>query len=405
MKLNRRDVLRAGGITALGGFGLGCPLQRPPQTAPSVPVAALPPGGRAAWAAGGGSLARVDVAAEREIRTVVGLRPFRAIGFRVEVERLADKLVTHNYGHGGAGITLSWGTSQLAVEQALQAVAEAGLSTGWGDADGAAPQAAGRVCAVMGCGVVGLSTAILMQRQGWQVTIYARDVPPHTTSNVAGGLWGPHAVSDPGRTTATYDEQFVRAARLSHRSFQELVGAHYAVRWVDNYMLSEDPQPEPWFERGTDDLYPEARALPPEEYPFPRAHAIAYKTMLIEPHAYLAGLLRDFYIGGGRLVVREFAELSDVAALAEPVVFNCTGLGAGQLFGDEEMDPIRGQLTFLLPQPEVDYTAIAGNLYMFPRSDGILLGGTHERGSWSLEPDPATTRRIIQGHRELFGIA
>ena len=71
--------------------------------------------------------------------------------------------------------------------------------------------------------------------------------------------------------------------------------------------------------------------------------------------------------------------------------------------GDEELDPIRGQLTFLVPQPEVDYTLLGGDLYMFPRADGILLGGTFERGNWSTEPDPATTQRILQGHRELFG--
>jgi hypothetical protein len=40
---------------------------------------------------------------------------------------------------------------------------------------------------------------------------------------------------------------------------------------------------------------------------------------------------------------------------------------------------------------------------MFPRRDGILLGGTHERGDWSLQPDPATELRILAGHRELFG--
>ena len=44
-----------------------------------------------------------------------------------------------------------------------------------------------RRAAIIGCGVVGLSTARLLQRRGWQVTIYARDLPPNTTSNVAIG--------------------------------------------------------------------------------------------------------------------------------------------------------------------------------------------------------------------------
>ena len=406
-KLNRRELLRVGSVAALGGLSLGCPIRNQPQTAAFAPVPELPPGGRAAWASpNGAGLARVDVSAAREIRTIVGLRPFRPSGFRVEVERLGDKLLAHNYGHGGGGVSLSWGTSHLAMEEALAAVSQVGLSSGWSDAGSsgrpARAQIANGSCAVLGCGVMGLSTAILMQRAGWKVTIYTKDVPPHTTSNVAGALWGPTSVSDPGQTTGHYEEQFVRAARLSQRYFQEMVGSHYSVRWIENYSVSNSPQPQPWFERGTEDLYPDARQLTLDEFPFPHTHARSYKTMLIEPHGYLSALVRDFLIASGQVVVREFTDLGQVAALDEPLVFNCTGLGAKELVGDDELGPIRGQLTFLLPQPEVDYTVIGGGLYMFPRSDGILLGGTFERGNWSTDPDPDARRRILQGHRELF---
>jgi glycine/D-amino acid oxidase-like deaminating enzyme len=90
-------------------------------------------------------------------------------------------------------------------------------------------------------------------------------------------------------------------------------------------------------------------------------------------------------------------------ALSEPVVLNCTGLGARALFGDLELEPVRGQLTFLLPQPEVDYIVIKqGGYYMFPRRDGILLGGTFDHGNWSLEPDEGVRARILAGHRALF---
>src|SRR5688572_30464999 len=118
-----------------------------------------------------GCLPPVDVAPERVIRTVAGLRPYRAAGFVVRREGLGDKALVHNYGHGGAGITLSWGSSKLAAELGL-------------------PGHQGPV-AVIGAGVMGLTTARLVQEAGFPVTIYAASLPPDTTSNVAGGQWHP----------------------------------------------------------------------------------------------------------------------------------------------------------------------------------------------------------------------
>ena len=125
--------------------------------------------------------------------------------------------------------------------------------------------------------------------------------------------------------------------------------------------------------------------------------------MLIEPAIYLNALLRDFFVAGGRLVIRDFRSREEVAGVAENLIFNCTGLGARGLFDDQELIPVRGQLVFLLPQPEVNYMTVGpGNIYMFPRHDGILLGGSHDRGEWGMEPDPAVSERILRENRALF---
>lgn len=373
--IDRRRLLRAGGLAALGagvaGLGLGC--ASPGRRGGDETVA---------WQRLPRRFRPVKVHPRREIRTVVGLRPFRPSGFRLEAERLDDKLLVHDYGHGGGGVSLSWGTAHLAVEMARET--------------------SHRTAAVIGCGAVGLATARLLQRRGWEVTIYARDLPPETTSNVAGAQWSPYTVHDDDRVTVPYHDRFVRASRLANRYFQDLVGDRYGVRWIENYVVSERPMERPWFPEGLEDLYPDARALAPDQHPFDRPHARVFTTMLIEPPTYLNALLDDFRTFGGRLVVREFRGLRQLAALDEPVIMNCTGLGARELVGDDELLPIKGQLTFLLPQPEVDYIVLGGGLYMFPRTDGILLGGTHERGEWSLEPNLEAKRRILTGHGELF---
>jgi glycine/D-amino acid oxidase-like deaminating enzyme len=247
---------------------------------------------------------------------------------------------------------------------------------------------------------VGLATARLLQTAGFAVTIHARALPPATTSNVAGALWYPHFFVEDARRTAAFDAQFERAARFSHRHFQGLVGEAYGVRWRDQYFLSRAPVPETWDIALLRDLFPDARLLGPGEHPFAAPHVVADRIMFIDPAVYLEALLRDFRLAGGRVQIRTFASPAEIAALPERIVVNCTGLGARDLFGDNDLIPVKGQLTVLQAQPEIDYSWITEEeLYMFPRRDGILLGGTHEAGVESLEPNRAAERLVLEGHR------
>jgi D-amino-acid oxidase len=360
-------MLKATGLAALGAGVAACATRR---------------AGSLGWSEPPRRFARVHVSEDRIIRTVVGLRPFRPSGFVVRAERIGDKTVVHNYGHGGGGITLSWGTSELAVDEA------------WKTGE--------KRFAVLGCGAVGLATARLLQQRGAEVTLYAKDLPPHTTSNIAGGQWAPTSVMDRDRRTAESDAVLARAARLSHRSYQQLPAAEFGIRWLENYILSDGPLQDWWEQDLVRDLYPESRELRPHEHPFPARYVRRFTTMLIEPPIYLNAMLRDVRLAGGRIVVRELESREQIRDLPEPVIVNCTGLGAKALFGDEELEPVKGQLTFLLPQPEVDYIVITEGLYMFPRRDGILLGGTFQHGVWGLDVDEEARRRIVTGHRALF---
>jgi glycine/D-amino acid oxidase-like deaminating enzyme len=186
-----------------------------------------------------------------------------------------------------------------------------------------------------------------------------------------------------------------------------MAGDYYGVRWMPLYSLSRDgprtaaPPESAYSEVQT--LYPESKQLDRSEHPFDVPYVFRRDSMLIEPAIYLNALIRDFQVAGGRIAIREFRAVEEVLALRESLIFNCTGLGAGSLFRDAELTPIRGQLTFLLPQPEVDYMTVgAGNIYMFPRQDGVLLGGTHERGSWNLDPDQSTVERVLRENGEIF---
>jgi glycine/D-amino acid oxidase-like deaminating enzyme len=323
------------------------------------------------------------ISRDNVIREIVGHRPYRPSGFVVSRQKFDAKTVIHNYGHGGAGITLCWGSSALAVRETL------GMEKG--------------TVAVIGGGVMGLTSARLLQDAGWQVTIYTRDMARHTTSNVAGGEWGPYSVHDPDVSTAAFKAQLEFAVRISHHAHTNLGGPDYGIRWMEVYHPSTSP---PDTDAGfLDQYYPYQADLEPHEHPFPFPYVRREVTMMIEPATFLRRLTEDFHQAGGRFVMRNFASKEEILALPESVMFNCTGLGAAQLFGDREITPAKGQLVFLPPDPAVDYLTIGGGtsvLYMFSRSDAIVLGGTFKLGDYSTQPEAEETERILRENQHLF---
>lgn len=338
----------------------------------------------------------VEASWDRVIRTTVGLRPHRDSGFLLKAEKLDEKTLIHNYGHGGSGMSLSWGTGQMAAEQAVELDLRA------------------RRAAVIGCGVAGLTSARQLQRRGFDVTIYAMSVPPDTTSNMSlAGFTPTSGLVENNRRTPAWDAQFRRAATIAYTQLQLLAGPNYGVSWVDSYNLT-DVTPTPPGEGG---LLPAAlrtgsEILQEGEHPFPTKFAVRSPTIRIEPNIYLDALIRDFTMFGGHIVIRKFDTPRDLMTLAEPVVVNCTGLGSRTLFSDEELVPLKGQLTHFVPQPEVNYFTNGGaapssasgglGIHMMPRRDGIALGGTSERGVWSLEPNEDARKQIVDAHIQVF---
>lgn len=328
-----------------------------------------------------------DISPRRIIRQVVGLRPFREAGYVVRAERFdRRKTLVHHYGHGGAGVTMSWGTAAEAERALLAATNE-------------------RSVAVLGGGVIGLTTALLLRRRGMDVTIYADALPPHTTSNIAGAVWGPSSLYRRHAVDEDFAERFVNAARVSQRAFQHFANdPRYGVYWLRQYDFSlrtpdgERP-PAP-----LDHLYPGlVRHTDPDRW-FGYPSVIENHVVMIDPDIYLRALMADFETAGGRIVMQRFETPSDVARLSERVVVNCTGLGARNLFGDDQLRPMAGQLTMLLPQPELDYAYSAyedGIFYMFPRRGSVVLGGTTDLDLADTLPSATETARQLEGHARI----
>ncbi len=366
--LDRRRLLQAS--LAFGGLGLaGCATQPRAQGPRITGLSAqdIPP-----------ILAPVRAHADRLFDITVCLRPFRAQGPRIEAEKIGDTLVVHNYGHGGSGWSLSWGSANLAMQKALV-------------------NSPSQI-AVIGCGAIGLTSAIMAQRSGAQVTIYARDLLPQTRSARATGSWTPDsriALKDPaGPGFGVVWEQM---ARYSFKSFRQYLGLPGTpVEFTDRYALSDEP-----FEQLREesekldtlgfasygdrirDLTPRSQELPAGATPFPAKYVRRSQNMQFNIADYAHTLMTDFFTAGGKFVRKQFHAPNELTQLKEKVVINCPGYAARDWWKDESITPVRGQIAWLIPQPEMNYGFNYKNISILSRRDGIVvqdLNGGDMRG-------------------------
>jgi D-amino-acid oxidase len=121
---------------------------------------------------------------------------------------------------------------------------------------------------------------------------------------------------------------------------------------------------------------------------------------------YSRQLMTDFLVEGGKIVRVEFHSPSELNQVSQKVVINATGYGARALWKDESIVPIRGQLAWLIPQPEVNYSVFYKNVFILSRRDGILvqdlgIGEMEGYNDANEQPDRRVAESAVQGVAEL----
>lgn len=388
--MKRRNFL-SGGIAALGLSGCAYRVRDGATIAPLPKYDRLP------------KLMPVRADADRIFRVTVCLRPFRAAGPRLDVERVGDKTVVHNYGHGGSGWSLSWGSSRIAVEKAMEL----------GERD----------VGVIGCGALGLTSAILLQRAGAKVTIYAKERPPEVRSARATGSWTPDSrIALTNSVSADFPALWEKMCRYSFHTYESYLGmAGNPVEWTDRYTLSDTPSAQARAAmRGNDtlgfahyqdrvrDLTPRQQDLPRHQHPFPTRYAERTSSLTFNVADYSRQLVNDFLVEGGHIERVEFHAPSELSSLLPRVLINATGYGARALWKDDSIVPVRGQIAWLIPQPEVNYGVLYKNVYMLARRDGIVvqdggkLGEMEGYNDANEEPNRASAETAVGVIAELY---
>ncbi|MFF5897353.1 FAD-dependent oxidoreductase [Streptomyces argenteolus] len=233
---------------------------------------------------------------------------------------------------------------------------------------------------VVGGGISGLTTALVLAERGLRVRVWSRDPAPDTTSAVAGALWWPYRIEPEAQVGAwslaslrVYEGMAADPARTGVRM---AAGVHGGERLAA--------------------LGPWARSL---EGATEVAEGLSVTLPLIDMPVHLRRLEELLAEAGGtveRRTVRSFAE----AAAEAPVVVNCTGLGSRELVPDPGVRPVRGQLV-VVENPGVDAwfvqadPASSTTTYLFPQPGGLVLGGTAEVDDPRTAPDPRTAEEIV----------
>lgn len=342
-----------------------------------------------------------QVSLEHIKEKITCIRAHRERIFQVSMQKHDDKLLFHNYGQGGAGWTFLFGCVNESIRQFEQELVQNTTLKN-------------KPITVIGAGCYGLLTAIMLALKGHKVTIIAKDVD-NLPSYKAAGFFFPRA-----RKSSTLEEHAIFAARgmESYVTYQQIAQGVHPFITQGAYLLPAyfgldiDPGFAGYIEQGL--------MTSPEKVSIDFGNrkiyeVMEYKTIFINASEIMQELGKAVQTLG---ITITQAEVSTFDAIVEPIIFNCSGLGAKILTGDQRIVPVQGHLITLKNQPsqeqlryminvKVTMTNAQGKLrdkliYYAPKESGIL-GITFMRGQDSLSANHHEFDRLIQRCQDFFG--
>jgi len=249
----------------------------------------------------------------------------------------------------------------------------------------------GMFCTVLGGGVSGLSTGVRLLESGLEVHLVAEKMSPETVSDTAAAWWYPFLVEPLAKTNKWSSESFREFLRLKDEEELEFI----TMRMGREY-LKQPCKPPGWSES-----LDHFRILDVDEVIEGYSFGWEIEAPVIEMAHYMPWLRSRFELLGGTIENRKISSLSE---LDSELIINCSGLGARQICRDEEVVPVRGQVVYINQDPGFGrYDQRPESLiYTIPRRDITVLGGTAQRGDWTMEIRDEDEEEILEKCRSLW---
>ncbi|XP_060062710.1 D-aspartate oxidase-like isoform X1 [Ylistrum balloti] len=250
---------------------------------------------------------------------------------------------------------------------------------------------------VIGAGVVGLSSAVSIQRAfpGATVKVVADKFYDETTSIGAGGIFLPTLKNIPGvpfETLKRWSETSWKAySRMATTDLASTTGHTVSHGYLFHTTKTEIPLYANIVFSFREMLTEELTRLGVDTR-FKYGYEIT--TIITNMRKYLSWLMTQFTENGGVVEKRKIGSLSELYGHCD-VVVNCSGLGSRQLFGDQLIYPVHGQLIKVEAPWVRDWIYTDTMAHILPSDDFTVIGGVKDKDNWSMTPDSSVRQDIM----------
>jgi len=249
--------------------------------------------------------------------------------------------------------------------------------------------------AIIGAGISGMSTALLLVQKKHRITVYAKAFSPNITSDRAAAFWFPYHIRNDKRGIGWCQASYDHYKKLAEQkdtgiSIQQLIK-------VLRKGVKEEEQV--WMDFMPKDS---CRIMHSNELSSNIAKGYDIKVPLIETQIFLPYLQMRLQDSGVEFIKKEIKYFNELT-LDNDIVINCSALGSGNLCNDKSIIPVKGQVGLLAPKKDLPiYLDNEKLLYIVPRKDAIIVGGTYEERIETETTDPLVIERLLNNAYEVF---